>query len=214
MERGQLESLVGFGVEKEVMEDLERFVTLLRRWNQTINVVSRADVSEIWSRHVADSAKLIALLPASARIWVDLGSGGGFPGVVVAIFARRRCPELRVTMVESDQRKAAFLKVAVAELGLSAAVLNMRAEDVPPLGAHIVSARALAPLKKLLPLVSRHLDKRGIAILPKGRQYQDELEELPKTWTFSLGLHKTDPSDASVVLLVSDLSLPPKGYVR
>lgn len=171
-------------VSRETAERLDRFAALVAHWTARINLVSRASLAEIHTRHILDSAQLFDLAPAGWRHWADLGSGGGFPGIVIAILARDRCPGARVTLVESDQRKAAFLRTAVRELDLPADVRAARAGDLPPLAADVLSARALAPLADLLPLALCHLAPGGIALFPKGRRAGEEVAAARRNWRF------------------------------
>jgi 16S rRNA (guanine527-N7)-methyltransferase len=182
------------------LASLRGYAAALARWNPTINLVAPATLPEVWTRHIIDSAQLFPLAPASARHWADLGSGGGLPGIVVAILARGT--GLRVTLVESDRRKAAFLRAQIVEHALDATVLTDRADALPPRGADVVSARALAPLERLLPMVARHLAPDGIALLPKGRGWATELERAAPAGVFHVEhfASATDP-DARILRL-------------
>jgi 16S rRNA (guanine527-N7)-methyltransferase len=167
------ELLPGLPVSDETLAMLRDYAGALARWSAAINLVAPATLPDAWSRHVLDSAQLLPLAPPEARHWADLGSGGGLPGLVIAILAKGS--DLHVTLVESDRRKAAFLRDQIARHGLAARVEATRAEALLPLGADVVSARALAPLDRLLPMVARHLAPNGVALLPKGRGWGSEL---------------------------------------
>ena len=136
--------VAGQNVSRETFEKLEALEALVRRWNPAINLVSSASLAELWNRHIVDSAQLFALCPRTSNTWADIGSGGGFPGLVVAILAQPALPDLRVTLVESDLRKATFLRQAVQALSLGADVISERIESVPPLATGVLSARALS----------------------------------------------------------------------
>ena len=192
-------------VSRETAERLARFESLVRKWNPAVQLVSRADLPHLFRRHLDDSAQLLPLAKISGGHWVDLGSGGGFPGLVVAILAVEIAPELRVTCIESDRRKATFLSEAVRELGLMATVLNQRIEDAPPQDADIVSARALAPLPDLLPLALRHLSADGRMIFPKGARYADEVDAARKLWHFDLTQHQSQTDPAARILIVENI---------
>lgn len=181
-------------VSRETEAALSAFAALVRRWNPAINLVAPSTLADLDSRHIADSAQLLPLAPPGWTHWADLGSGGGFPGLVIAILARDR-PESRVTLVESDQRKATFLRTAARELSLPVTVHTTRAEQLAPLGANVLSARALAPLAQLLPFAHRHLRPGGTALFPKGRRHAEEVAEARRTWHFDLTEHssQTDP---------------------
>jgi len=193
-------------VSRGTIERLERLVSLLTKWNSAINLVSRASAIDAWNRHILDSAQIYDLAPATIRHWADLGSGGGFPGLVVAILAAELGPEMRMTLVESDQRKAEFLRQASRSLELDVQVIAERIESSARLGADVVSARALAPLDTLLGFAHRHLSPKGISLFLKGATYRTEVEDARKHWLFELSAtpSKTDP--AAAILQVKDLS--------
>jgi 16S rRNA (guanine527-N7)-methyltransferase len=195
------EFLNSVDVSRETAERLDIFAALLAKWNPSINLVGKSTLPTLWARHFLDSAQIFELAPEAKR-WADLGAGGGFPGLIVAILAAERQPGLRVTCVESDKRKATFLRSVVREAGISADIVADRIEAVPPLGAQVVSARALAPLAGLLALGTRHLAPGGTAIFPKGAAWKDEVAEALESWAFRLDTYpsKTD-SDATILNL-------------
>jgi 16S rRNA (guanine527-N7)-methyltransferase len=172
-------------VSRETVEALEEFANLVLQWTARINLISPSTTPDIWGRHILDSAQLFQLAAPGAS-WVDLGTGGGFPGVVLAILAKEIDPNRRFQFVESDQRKSAFLRKACQHLGLPAICHASRAEAIGPLAAETITARALAPLVDLLSLVERHLAPGGRAILPKGAKAMDEIELARKRWSFDL----------------------------
>ena len=165
-------------VSRETSERLADFAAAVERWNPAINLVSRASLPELWQRHVLDAVQLVDLAPSRPAHWADLGSGGGFPGIVVGIILAETAPATRVTLVEADRRKAAFLMTIAQKLGLRVDVRAERIESIPPLGADVVTARALAPMARLVPMVVRHLAPGGTALLPKGAQVDAELRGL------------------------------------
>ena len=170
------------GVSRETLERLAAYAALLRRWSKAMNLVSASTLNDLWTRHMLDSAQVLPLAPEGARDWVDLGSGAGFPGLVVAILAHESAPDLRVTLVESDRRKSAFLMEAARAAGVSVTVKAERLETLPDACADVVSARALAPLKELLPWSARLLRPGGAALLSKGRQWREELDAAAGVW--------------------------------
>ncbi|WP_108813323.1 16S rRNA (guanine(527)-N(7))-methyltransferase RsmG [Loktanella sp. Alg231-35] len=182
-------------VSRETIADLESFAALTTKWTQKINLISRNTSDAIWDRHIVDSVQIYRYAPKVFTKWVDLGSGGGFPGIVMAILGKARHPEAQFTLIESDQRKAAFLRTAARDLSLKVDVIAKRVGDVAPQEADVVSARALAPLSALLGMTSRHLHTDGVALLPKGKQAQQEIAEAQKSWRFQLEDHAsfTDP---------------------
>jgi 16S rRNA (guanine527-N7)-methyltransferase len=183
-------------VSRETLGRLDRFVATLLAWQRRINLIAPASVGEIWTRHVADSLQLLPLAPA-ARVWLDLGSGGGFPGLALAC-ALADTPAARVHLIEGNGKKAAFLREAVRITGAPAIVHQARIEQVGgKLGEpiEVVTARALAPLDELLALAEPWLKKGAQALFPKGQDVGAELTEASKYWTIEAVLvtSKTDP---------------------
>ena len=176
----------GVNVSRETYDDLQRFSDLVRKWTVKINLISPSTVPDLWERHVIDSVQIYASAPETFEKWVDIGSGGGFPGIVVAILGKEKHPNAVFVLIESDLRKATFLRTAIRELGLSAVVLAERIEQAAPQGADVVSARALSTLSTLLPFVERHLNPNGYAILHKGKKARDEVAEARISWRFAL----------------------------
>jgi 16S rRNA (guanine527-N7)-methyltransferase len=191
----------GVPVSRETYDRMQAYADLLRKWNARINLVSPASIPDLWDRHIADSAQLFPLAPP-ARTWVDLGSGGGLPGLVCAILAQQHHPQTRFVLIESDKRKCAFLQSAAHALALPVQVLPQRAEQAPPQGADVVTARAMAPLVALLPHVARHVSPTGCAILPKGRNHAQELEAARAEWHFDCTAQPsvTDPDARCLII--------------
>lgn len=183
--------VAGLSVSRETTVALEQFAALVERWNPAINLVGKTTLPDLWNRHIVDSAQLFSRCPPAAELWLDLGSGGGFPGIVVAVLARELQTQLKVAMVESDLRKATFLRESCRVLGLTAVVHSTRIESLPPQHADVLSARALAPLNVLLSYAEQHLAKSGLALFPKGARHDQEILETDKDWSFE---HVCTPS--------------------
>lgn len=192
------------GVSRETWASIEAFEDLVRRWTPRINLVSSSSLADLRQRHTHDSAQLVGLAPENARTWVDLGSGGGFPGLIVAIVAREQRPGLSVTLVESDARKAAFLVTAAHTLDLTVQVLRQRIEAPPFAPADVVSARALAPLTRLLDLAAPWAAPGAVCLFPKGASVDDELTAARACWHMDLDLVASAVEPASVVLRVRE----------
>jgi 16S rRNA (guanine527-N7)-methyltransferase len=169
------------GATPAQLADLERLQTLLSDWNARMNLVSAASLADFWPRHAFDSAQLIGLAPA-ALTWVDIGAGAGFPGLVIAILLKG-APGAKVWLVESMAKRCRFLAEAVAALDLPAEVVNARAEDLK-LTADVVTARAVAPLARLLGYAQPCLSRGAIGLFPKGRGAEAEIAEARKVWRF------------------------------
>lgn len=182
---------------------LGRYLALLEKWNPAINLVSVSSLPDAWRRHVDDSLQLLRHTPAGARTWADLGSGGGFPGMAIALALDAAGP--RVTLIESDQRKVAFLSAVSRETGVDVRILAERIETAAEQQADVVSARALAPLPALLPLVARHLAPGGTALLLKGAGAEAELAEARRNWAFDLEIAPSITDPSGKVLIVKEL---------
>lgn len=177
-------------VPRETALRLDRYVEELRRWQTVKNLVGPGTMEQIWSRHLLDSAQLLRHAPADARVWADLGSGAGLPGLVLAILLRDR-PGARVHLVESNGRKCAFLRHAARVCDVPATIHPVRIDDSLPerIGSvDIVTARALAPLPQLLDWCSGLWRKGAIGLFLKGQDVEKELTEASKSWRFSADL--------------------------
>ncbi|WP_299729161.1 16S rRNA (guanine(527)-N(7))-methyltransferase RsmG [uncultured Tateyamaria sp.] len=169
-------------VSRETLEKLDGYAALLRKWTSKINLISKASVDDLENRHIWDSAQVYI---ETTESWLDLGSGGGLPGVVVAILAQGDGHDLPMTMVESDQRKSTFLRACTRELDVPFTVIAERIEKLTPQSASVVSARALANLDTLLGLAKPHLSTEGQCVFMKGAAWADELVEAERNWRFS-----------------------------
>ena len=192
-------------VSRETSVRLAGFAALLEKWNPRINLVSRNSMADLWTRHIVDSVQVFRCVTPRGH-WVDLGSGGGFPGLIVAILAVDAAPDLRVTLIESDQRKAAFLRAAARETGASCKVISERIEAVEPQQADILSARALADLDKLLAFSERHLKPTGVALFPKGVTWKKEVEAVRQNWKFRAEEITSITDPEAVILKIEGVS--------
>lgn len=192
-------------VSRETAERLAIFAAELRRWQRALNLVSPASLPHLWTRHIDDSLQ-VAELGSAAASWLDLGSGGGLPGLVVAAAD----PDRPVTLVESDARKCAFLRSTARRMGVAAAVRQERIEDVPAeaLSPDVVSARALAPLTRLLAYAQPFLRKGAVGLFPKGRNAARELTEAQESWIFDVDIVPSRTDSAGRILRIRDFSGP------
>lgn len=202
------QELNGLRVSRETSEKLEHFAALFQKWAKSINLVAPSTLSAFWQRHIADSAQIFQLFPGPKR-WVDLGSGGGFPGIVTAIFLAE-LDDGWVHLIESNNKKAAFLRVALTETGARGSVHPIRVEDairtIPECDA--ISARALADLSQLLDYCVPWMmsDRKPHAFFHKGRDYQQEVDKAVGRFQFDLVKHKSVIEPDSVVLEIANLS--------
>jgi 16S rRNA (guanine527-N7)-methyltransferase len=184
------------GVSRETLERLEGYATLLAKWQKAINLVARDSLGDVWRRHMLDSAAIWPLIPENSRVLADLGSGAGLPGLVLAIMG---VPE--VHLVESDARKCAFLTEAARLFAPQPVKVHRgRIEEIEPIAADVVTARALADLDTLLGYASRFLKPEGACLFLKGRQAGDELTLASQRWTMAVE-HFPNPAESSGIIL-------------
>ena len=194
------------GVSRETMELLQIYVDVLVRWQGKTNLIANSTIDTIWRRHICDSAQCKLLLPGKTN-WLDLGSGAGFPGIVLAILGREESG-FCVNMVESNLKKCAFLRTVIRETGISANVYSQRIESVTKqfLGIEVVTARALTSLDELFSLTFDWLGQGSVGLFPKGREYLSELEKCRGRWEFDLIKHDSRIEENSVLLEIQNLS--------
>jgi 16S rRNA (guanine527-N7)-methyltransferase len=179
---------------------LRRFADLLVRWNTTLNLIAARDIPVLWERHIADSLQLVPLLPPGITRAIDLGTGGGFPGLVLSI-----ATGVAFDLIESDRRKASFLRTAVLETGAPATVHCCRIEDATVAPAALVTARALAPLPRLLPLAARLLADDGVCLFLKGTKAGDERAAAERDWAMDVQPVPSRTGPDGVVLRIAGL---------
>ncbi|MGC6472642.1 MAG: 16S rRNA (guanine(527)-N(7))-methyltransferase RsmG [Parvibaculales bacterium] len=196
-----------FNVSRETRLALETYEALLVKWQKSINLVGPSTIEQFWQRHAADSAQLLALAPSAVQNWLDIGAGGGFPGLVIAILwhgQEGRC----VHLIESDQRKCAFMRTVIRETGCPATVHEGRIEDFaklrddwPPFD--VISARALAPLPKLLELAAPFYEIHTKGLFLKGKGWEEELTQARQLWKVDCDII-TSRTDTSGRILICD----------
>lgn len=196
---------VDLNVSRETLEKLEQFGKLVEKWTVKINLISKASIPHIWERHIQDSVQLYQYAPIGDH-WVDLGSGGGFPAIVLALLSQQDGRTTKFTMVESDQRKCVFLRTALRELKLHGEVLNARIEEIPPLGADVLSARALADLKSLIGFADLHLKKDGVALFPKGENWKAEDMDARSHWRYSCDVAPSVTNPSAAILRLKEIA--------
>jgi 16S rRNA (guanine527-N7)-methyltransferase len=190
-------------VSRETEERLDRFIALLLAWQAKVNLIAPSTIPHLWTRHIADSLQLLPLAP-EARCWVDLGSGAGFPGLVLGCALAER-PGAIVHLVESNARKAAFLREIIRELRIPAIVHCERIEDFivrESVTPEVVTARALAPLPRLIELIQPLLAKGATVLLPKGQNVDVELAEATRCWNIAADLVPSKTSSEGRILVV------------
>ncbi len=194
-----------FPVSRETLARLEAYAALLTRWSARINLVGRATIADLWRRHILDSAQLWPLLPASARHVIDLGSGAGLPGLVLAVLGAPG-----VELVEADSRKCTFLREAARAAEVDVTIRPCRIQAVPPHPVDVVTARACAPLDRLLELAEPFLASGGEAWFLKGERAAEELTVARKRWTMTASLSQSRSDPRGVVLRLQQVAREPR----
>lgn len=206
-----------FGVSRETVDKLVVYEALLRQWQKTINLVAPSTLDHVWSRHFADSAQLFALAPPDAKCWLDLGSGAGFPGLVLAIMLADR-DGAKVTLVESDTRKAAFLAEVARRTGASVDIRPERIEKIATqtkLGpVDVITARALAPLPRLLELAAPAFSPQTMGLFLKGREAEAEVDAARERWAFECTLQPSLSDAGGRIVIVRALQAGMEGQRR
>ncbi len=194
-------------VSRETYERLAIIVAQLHKWQPRINLVSPSTVATVWRRHILDSLQLFMLYPDALR-WLDIGSGGGFPGLVLgALLAEKQSGQ--ITLVESNAKKCAFLRETARLAKLPAVVVNKRIEEVLPelnYPYQILTARALAPLDRLLGYAQPFLDKGTVCLFPKGQDVDEEIENASRCWNFTYDLVDSETDVAAKIMIVKSAS--------
>ena len=190
------------GVSRETLELLEAYAAMLVDWNSRHNLVSENTLPDVWHRHMLDSAQLDAFLPAKAQTLADLGSGAGFPGLVLAIMRRS---DLKVTLFEATKKKADFLSAVAEALALPVTVSTARIESVVPEIFHAITARAFAPLDQLLTHAHKFVGPRTICLFLKGQKLELELTEAARNWKMNIQKHPSKTHPLGVILEIRDL---------
>ena len=203
-----------FAVSRETVARLKTYETLLRRWQETINLVGPGTLDEIWSRHFTDSAQLLTLAPPDAKRWLDLGSGAGFPGLVIAILLAER-EGADMTLIESNTRKAAFLSEVGRQTGVPVDIYPQRIENVATqymVGpVDVITARGLAPMPRLLELAAPYFSDSTTGLFLKGRGVQAELDEASRKWEFSAESCPSQTDRSSQIIIVRALRTKAEG---
>lgn len=189
-------------VSRETLSVLRRYVDLLSRWQKSINLVSNASLDDVWRRHILDSGQLYNFLDEPGQLIMDIGSGAGFPGVVLAIMGAGS-HENPLNCVESDERKCAFLSVAARECDVPLKIINARLETLPAMKPRYITARALAPLEKLLDLTRSQHHSGLECLFLKGARYQEELTSLENSTNIKVEIRESLSSPESAVLKLS-----------
>ena len=192
-------------VSRETLNGFYEYETLLLKWNEKINLVSKNTLVDIWERHFLDSGQIIKHVEASEKRWVDVGSGAGFPGLVVALLLRDRKIDCDLVLVEKNPKKGFFLKEVIRKLNLSVEVVNDNIGTLEPLNADILTARAFSELNNLIELAFRHRKKEGICLFLKGENYRIELDKTLNYWFFDYDIIDSLSSSSGKIIRVKKI---------
>ena len=195
----------GLSVSRETLQRLYSYEMMVSRWNSTINLVSKASLEDLWSRHIVDSSQIYSCAQPKAGVWLDLGSGGGFPGVVIAIIAKELSPKLEIVLVESDTRKCVFLRSVIRELGIGARVENSRIEDFELSNVSFLSARALSNMNNLCRFAENFVSRETVCFFSKGELYEKEVAECRENWNFEHEVVRSRTSDNGKIVVIRRL---------
>ncbi len=204
-EFGPEEFAAAANVSRETLVRLKAYVALLADWNERHNLVSAKSLDDVWRRHIWDSAQLLRFIPTTARTLADLGSGAGFPGLVLAALLRER-PNFQATLYEATEKKSKFLGAAVLQMKLNAKISNTRMETAKPLPFDVVTARACAPLEKLLAYAQPFQSKNTVNLFLKGQSVEVELTQARKSWRMSIERHESQTDSSGVILEIRDIA--------
>lgn len=193
-----------YNVSRETYSKLELYRQSLLEWQQKFNLVSSASLSDAWNRHFADSAQLFDLIPANAKTLLDMGSGAGFPGMVLAIMAEEKTPYLKVTLAESIAKKTLYLNHVKEVTAANVKILNTRVENIKG-RFDVITARAVTGLSDLLKYAFPLLSRGGICIFPKGKTAEEEISSAKTKWSFDFESVPSKTSDEGQILIIRNL---------
>jgi 16S rRNA (guanine527-N7)-methyltransferase len=199
------EFIKSLGVSRETLKDFHEYEALLSKWNEKINLVSKNTIVDIWDRHFLDSGQIINHVDASEKRWVDVGSGAGFPGLVIALLLRDRKIDCDLILVEKNLKKVFFLNEVVRKLNLNVKVVNDNIETLEPLNADILSARAFSELNKLIEIAVQHRRKEGTCLFLKGENYMFEVDKTLKYWFFDYDIVNSSSNSSGKIIRVKDI---------
>ena len=188
-------------VSRETFQLLTDYADLIVRWNPTINLVSPNDIENLWERHIWDCAQIVLLPMDTCRTWVDIGTGGGLPGIVVAVLR----PDRKIVLVESDKRKAAFLQTVAATLKLNVEIKPQRIESTRIAAPDVISARAFTKISELLDMTQHLGSAQTTYLLPKGETWKQEVEIAAKTWHFTCRAHNSKTNSKAAVIELNNV---------
>lgn len=195
-----------YSVSRETFEQLKNYQSLLNEWQEKFNLVSNASLEDAWNRHFLDSVQLFDYIPKAAKSLADFGSGAGFPGMVLAIMAKEKTPYLKVSLIESIQKKTLYLKEVSQQTNTPVVIINDRIEKLKPQKFDVITSRAMTALNDLLGYAYPFCQKETVCIFPKGKNYSAELAEAHKHWHFKCRIEPSRISEEGRILIVTNIA--------
>lgn len=195
-----------YNVSRETFDKLKHYEASLSEWQTKFNLVSNNSLKDAWNRHFLDSVQLIKYIPEKSKTLFDFGSGAGFPGMVLAILAAEKFPNLKVNLIESIKKKTLYLNSVQKLCGVNVNIINDRIENLPKQKADVITSRAMCNLADLLKYSYPLSYKDTIMIFPKGKSYQEEIQTARKKWIFDCHVEKNEVSEDGVILIINNLS--------
>ena len=195
-----------YNVSRETFDKLKHYQSMLIEWQSKFNLVSSSTLDDAWNRHFLDSVQLFQYIPNQAKVLYDFGSGAGFPGMVLAIMANEKMPDLQVSLIESTTKKTLYLNAVKSKTNTNVTILNDRIENLQLPKADVITSRAMASLTELLGYAYKFCKKESVCIFPKGKKYAEELSEAHKRWKFKCRIVASTQSDEGKILIINNLS--------
>lgn len=197
--------LATYNVSRETLDNLKKYEILVKEWNEKFNLISKSSAEDLWNRHIMDSLQLCRFIETNDKNLYDLGSGAGFPAIVIAIISKEKYPELNIHLVESITKKAMFLNEVKKNLDLNVEVINDRIENLKIKNADIITSRALAALPKLFEYAKPLCKNSTKLVFPKGKKWQEELKSAKEKWIFDYENIQSQTDDNGHILYIHNL---------
>ncbi len=194
-----------FNVSRETIEKFEIYETQLKKWAPKINLISLSTIDDIWARHFNNSAQILKKFDKLPKSIIDFGTGAGFPGLVLAIFIANEIEEYKVTLVDENHKRISFLRETARAMGLRIEILHSKVEALVPQKYEILTARAFAPLDKLLDLSHTYAQEGARLLFPKGKDVKNEIEIAQRKWNFNFEIEVFDKNSGSCILEILEL---------
>ena len=195
-----------YNVSRETFDKLKAYEASLKEWQNKFNLVSNSSLENAWERHFKDSVQLFDFIPKKAKIMFDFGSGGGFPGMVLAIMAAEKMPDLKISLIESIKKKTVYLNTVRKLCGVNVDIINDRIENLPSVKADVITSRAMCNLNDLLKYSYKFTNRKTTMIFPKGKSYREELSVALQNWCFDYKAEKNTVGGDGVILIINNLS--------